>query len=70
MVLVFAAFAAAAATPAPVRTVENTRVSIRILRPHRASAGSWNPQSRANQRELVKQEPDGSRQRLRLTEFE
>ena len=70
MVLIFAAIAAAVTNPAPATAGQSARVSIRIARPHRASADSWDPASRPNQRETVKQEPDGTRQRLRLTEFE
>lgn len=70
MVLVFAAIAAAATNPPPPRVGQSARASIMVLRPHRASAETWEPLSRPNQREIVKREADGSQQRLRLTEFE
>lgn len=69
MVLVLALIAAVASPP-PVKAVESARVSIRVVRPHRASAETWNPAARSDQREVIKQEPDGTRQRLLLTEFE
>ena len=70
MVLLLAALSAAAAGPPPVRAGQLARASITILRPHRASAETWSPAARPNQREIVKEEPDGRQVRLRLTEFE
>lgn len=70
MVLVLAILSAVAASPPPVRVEERARASVTIVRPHRASSESWNPAGRPNQREIDKQEPDGRRVRLRLTEFE
>jgi hypothetical protein len=70
MVLLLAIFSAAAASPPPARVERSARVSITILRPHRATPETWNPSARPNQREIVKKELDGGEVRLRLTEFE
>jgi hypothetical protein len=70
MVLLLAVLSAAAASPPAVRAEQSARASITILTPHRATAHSWDPPSRPNQREMVKKEPDGRQVRLRLTEFE
>ena len=70
MLLLLAALSAAAAPQPPVRAEQRPRASITILNPHRASAQSWDPLSRTNQREIVKKEPDGLPVRLRLTEYE
>lgn len=70
MVLLLAMVSAAAASPPPVKAVRQARVSIVILRPHRASADTWNPASTPNQREVVRSEPGGRETRIRLTEYE
>lgn len=69
MLLLVAALSSAASPPT-VRAEAIARVSVNILRPHRASPRTWEPALRPNQRELLKKEPDGTEVRLRLTEFE
>lgn len=65
-----ALFLSAAASSPPPKIAVRAEARITILRPHRASAESWEPAARRNQREIVKKEKDGSKTRLRLTEFE
>ena len=62
--------AAAAPAPAPVKVEQRARASVTILRAHQASPQTWKPTSRPNQREILKNEPDGEEVRLRLTEFQ
>lgn len=60
---------AANASPPP-KAMAQAQARITILRPHKASAESWEPDARRDQRETIKKEKDGSQIRLRLTEFE
>ena len=68
--LLLAAISAAAASPPPARAEAQARASITILQPHRATPETWDPKTRPNQREIVRQERDGSQVRIRLTEYE
>lgn len=72
MEFVLALFLSAATGAPPSKAVvqAQAQASIVILRPHKASAESWEPGARRDQRETVKKEKDGSEIRLRLTEFE
>ena len=62
--------ALALAGPSIVNVETSARASIRVVRGDPISERSWNPRQQPSQREIVKQEADGSRQRLRLTEFQ
>ena len=70
MDLFLALFLSAAASPPRPQIVARAEARVIILRPHKASAESWAPETRRDQREIVKKEKDGTRIRLRLTEFE
>jgi hypothetical protein len=70
MVVLYCALLLAAGEPVPPRAVQRATMSVTILRPHRASAESWDPLARRDQKEIVKKERDGTTILLRLTEFE
>jgi len=54
----------------PVKVEQRARASVTILKAHRASARTWDPAGRANQREVMKKEANGEEVRLRLTEYQ
>lgn len=60
----------AATSSQPNKATVQAQARISVLQPYKASAESWNPKGRPNQREIVKKEKDGSYTRIRLTEFE
>lgn len=70
MDFLLAAFAAATASPPPMKVEQRARASVTILRSYRASPQGWDPALRPNQREIITRENDGTEVRLRLTEFE
>jgi hypothetical protein len=70
MLHMLAALATIVSKPSPANVEQRARATVTIVRPHRSSAETWKPGSRRNQREIVKQESDGSTARLRLTEYE
>ena len=70
MVVLYCILLSAADVPAPPKAEQRARASVTIVRPHRASAESWDPSARRDQKEIVKRDRDGTIIRLRLTEFE
>lgn len=70
MAFLLALVLSAANGPPPARVEHRAQVQIRVLRPHRASAESWDPAGNPSQKEVIRKEKDGSPVRLRLTEFE
>lgn len=70
MVPLLALLSTLAGTAPPERVAATAEVRIVVLRAHRASSESWSPEKARNQREIHKQEKDGTHVRLRLTEFE
>jgi hypothetical protein len=70
MVLLILALSAAEAPRMPVKVEQRARASVTILKAHRASARTWDPAGRANQREVMKKEANGEEVRLRLTEYQ
>jgi len=57
------------AEPTP-KLAHKVRASARIVRGREISSKTWNPMSQPAQREIIKQEKDGRRLVIRLTEFE
>jgi len=60
----------AASGPPPATVAVRAQARIMIVQGHKAASETWTPAARRNQREIVRQEMDGSRVRLRITEFE
>ena len=58
------------ADPPGVKVEVAARASVKVLRGQPVSKRSWNPQKQPSQREIVKQEADGSKRLIRLTEFQ
>jgi hypothetical protein len=56
--------------PPPPRVERRARASVNIVRGTAISAEGWRPAGDPAQREKIQAEPDGSRTRLRLTEFQ
>jgi len=69
IILILALAAAVIAEPNP-KLVHSVRVNAKIVHGQEISSRNWKPDSRPNQREIVKIEKDGRAILLRLTEFE
>ncbi len=69
MISLLAALAALAG-PTVTRVETSARASIVVYRGQPISERSWDPRHQPSQREIVKTEADGTRQRIRLTEFQ
>ena len=70
MVLLLAILAAASSAPPPLKVERRARAAVTIVQGRAITAEQWRPASDSAQREKIQAEPDGSRSRLRLTEFQ
>jgi len=61
---------AAATAPAAVRPTPQARATVRVLTPGTSTVREWDEAPASRRREIVVQEPDGRRTRLRLIDFE
>ena len=64
------ALALAGPVQPPPRPDSTVRATASIVRGHESSSRTWNPASHPSQREIVKDEKDGRRVVIRLTEYE
>jgi hypothetical protein len=58
------------APPPPPKVERRARAAVHIVQGQAISAQGWRPAGDPAQREKIQAEPDGTRTRLRLTEFQ
>jgi hypothetical protein len=69
MVLLLAILATVPSAPPP-KVERRARAAVNIVQGQAISAEGWRPAGDPAQREKIQAEPDGTRTRLRLTEFQ
>ena len=70
MVLLLAILATVPTVPPPPKVERRARAAVHIVQGQAISAERWRPAGDPAQREKIQVEPDGSKTRLRLTEFQ